>query len=305
MDPYWTVLGVSMIIAVILTYAYVNFDVKVKEDSKSDPDIGNEKMTKNKANANLSEFHECSYFYEIVEKACQANDLEMLKTLIGRGYQSEEIMWHALDSQSNDIMNYLFSLSNFDLDQRFTTYYPLEEEIENEVNAVQHCCMKGYSDKFDILVEGGAVVASTAQLRDCSSGEIEAVSSLQLAARSGHLNLARKLIHHGVTVTEEDISDILGNWTDRPEDTVKTVEALLKVYQPTRENVSEARLFSTKLEEMFQSAASKPHSLQQLSRNRVRGRLQEKSGGRSIRPLIEDLQGEDISRVAVELLLDV
>ena len=81
----------------------------------------------------------------------------------------------------------------------------------------------------------GASITSTAQL------EGNEVSSLQLAARSSYLKLARKLIHHGLTVTKEDIPPILDNWNDDPEDTVKTVEAVLEVYQPTREDVSEAR----------------------------------------------------------------
>ena len=55
---------------------------------------------------------------------------------------------------------------------------------------------------------------------------------------------------------------------------------------------------------MFQSAASKPLSLQQLSRNAVRDQIKVRAAGRSIRPMIEELEG-DISSVPVKILLNV
>ena len=55
------------------------------------------------------------------------------------------------------------------------------------------------------------------------------------------------------------------------------------------------------LGEIFSRAASSPLSLQSLARNSVRGRLREKSGGKSIRPLVERLRGQ-VTQVTLDII---
>ena len=50
----------------------------------------------------------------------------------------------------------------------------------------------------------------------------------------------RTMINHGAEVKVEDLAAILRNWTSKMEETVKTVEAVLEVHQPSQAEVRAA-----------------------------------------------------------------
>ena len=100
------------------------------------------------------------------------------------------------------------------------------------------CCKEGKSELFDLLVEHGAEMEHW-------ETDIYQDSLIDFAAENGHLGIVRKLIHHGVTLKNYgEVFAILENWKDKPEETLKTVEALIEVNRISRIDVSEAGIHS-------------------------------------------------------------
>ena len=118
----------------------------------------------------------------------------------------------------------LSKLPDFDVDARVSMYGYVEMTS-------LYLCHDNKIDILNLLMDLGA--SMTVQ---CEEGR----SPLLYAAEEAQLATVRAMINHGAEVTAEDLAAILRNGTRKMEETVKTVEAVLEVHQPSQAEVRAA-----------------------------------------------------------------
>ena len=86
-----------------------------------------------------------------------------------------------------------------------------------------YLCYDHWIDILDLLMDLGASLTVESE---------DGRSHLFYAAEGYQLGIVR-VINHAAEVTAKDLAPILINWTDKREETVKTVEAVLEVHRPS------------------------------------------------------------------------